>query len=241
MYEACLFDYGNTLIEFDLPQIRFIENKFSRKLSVRFGPVTEKELHDALDRLYKLPRQGPEPTYRELDPVDQMVILFNDLYGRDSRSREEMEEADAILQEVFLETITIAPEDRLLLQRLSDRLPLGLVSNYPSGRTIRKSLEKVGIENLFRVVVISGEIGYVKPHPSMFEAAMAGIPAAPDQILFVGDLWDADLCGARDAGLRTCHMVGFTSKPSFEDLYASYRPDHVAWSLREVAGILGVI
>lgn len=239
MYEACLFDYGNTLVEFDLAQIRSIQERFLAELSGRFGVISAETLRQAMDRLYELPRQGPVPTYRELDSVEQMAILLTDLYGA-SRPREAAAAADAALQELFIGAIAIAPSDRDILRRLSERLPLGLVSNYPCASAVRESLRKIEIDHLFRVLVISAEVGFVKPHFSMFQPAIDALGVDPSRVLFVGDRWDADLCGARDAGLRTCHMVGFTSESGFEERYARYRPDHVARSLEEVEAILGL-
>lgn len=240
MYETCFFDYGNTLVEFDRRQITWIVRRLSEELGRRFGPIDEEELQRAMDRLYALPRTGPAPTYREVSPLEEMEMLLNDLYGRDSRTRESVEEADAAYQAIFLEAVTIAPSDRELLSRLAARLPLALVSNYPCEKTIKKSLSRVGIDGFFKTVVVSGEVGFVKPHPRIFEEALARMGADPARALFVGDRWDADLCGARDAGLRTCHMIGFTSETGFEECYRIYRPDHLARSLEEVAGILGL-
>jgi HAD superfamily hydrolase (TIGR01509 family) len=239
VYQACLFDYGNTLVEFDLAQIRSIQGRFLDHLARRFGSVTAEALGRAMDRLYELPRLGPVPTYRELDSVDQMAMLLEELYGAAS-PRAAAAAADAALQELFIAAIAIDPSDREILRRLSESLPIGLVSNYPCATAVRESLRKIEIESLFRVLVISGEIGFVKPHLSMFQPAIEALGVDPSRVLFVGDRWDADLCGARDAGLRTCHMVGFTSETGFEERYSRYRPDHVAWSLREVAAILGL-
>lgn len=237
MYDACLFDYGNTLVEFDLAQIRSIQGRFLDHLSRRFGDVTAEALGRAMDRLYELPRLGPVPTYRELDSVDQMAMLLEELYG--AASPGDAAAADAALQELFIAAIAIDPSDREILRRLSGSMPLGLVSNYPCATAVRESLRKIEIESLFRVLVISGEIGFVKPHLSMFQPAIEALGVDPSRVLFVGDRWDADLCGARDAGLRTCHMVGFTSETGFEERYSRYRPDHVARNLGEVARILG--
>ncbi len=240
MYDACLFDYGNTLVEFDRRQIGFVETRFLDDLARRFRPVDALRLREAMDRLYQLPRQGLEPEWRELPPVEQMRILLDDLYGPDSRDALAIAAADAALQEIFHEAIEIRPGDRDVLRRIAGRVPIALVSNYPSGDAIRRSLDKLGIASLFRAVIVSGDIGYVKPHPSMFRAAIEAIGTPPSRTLFVGDRWDADLCGARDAGLRTCHMIGFTSEIGFQMQYAAYRPDHVARTLDDVADLLGL-
>jgi len=239
-YDICLFDYGNTLVEFDRPQIESIVKRFREELVKLFGPVEGAELQAAMDRLYELPRLGQEPTYRELPPVEQMEILIKDLYcDRQECPRADLVCADAALQAIFVDTVAIRPRERRLLESLSRRMPLGLVSNYPCARAIRTSLRRLEIDGFFRSIVISGEVGFVKPHPLMFREAITGLSADPARTLFVGDRWEADLCGARDAGLRSCHMLGFTSETGFEDRYRIYRPDHIARSLEEVAEILG--
>jgi HAD superfamily hydrolase (TIGR01509 family) len=240
VYDACCFDYGNTLIRFDLPEIRFVEDRFVPVLAETFGPLTVEAFGRAMERLYEMPRQGLEPTYREPESAEQMAILLDDIYGPDSRTPDILKQTDAILQKIFVESIRMDPGDKAVLERIAARIPLALVSNYPCGPAIRRSLEMVGIDRLFRTIVISGEVGFVKPHPSMFEKAMDALGSEPARTLFVGDRWDADLCGARDAGLRTCHMVGFTPDADFGASYASYRPDHVVRTLEEVAAILGV-
>ena len=240
MYEACCFDYGNTLIEFDLPQIAFIQERFLPELSRRFGPLMPGALAQAMDRLYEMPRLGESPTYLELDPLLQMAILLDDLYGKDSRSREALAAADRALQEIFQGAVAMDPRDRETLRRIAVKVPTVLVSNYPSGDAIRRSLEKVGIAGLFQAVVVSGDVGFVKPHPSMFRAALDAVRRPPAKTLFVGDRWDADICGAREAGLAACHMVGFTSEKGFEEKYRLCRPDHIVRSLEEVAALLGV-
>jgi HAD superfamily hydrolase (TIGR01549 family) len=240
VYDACCFDYGNTLIRFDRPEIRFIEDRFVPVLAETFGPLTVEAFGRAMDRLYEMPRRGLEPTYRELESAEQMAILLDDLYGPGSRPTDALERTDAALQDIFVESIRIDPGDKAVLERMAVRIPLALVSNYPCGGAIRRSLEGIGIDRLFKTIVISGEVGFVKPHPSLFRKALEGLGSDPGRTLFVGDRWDADLCGARDAGLRTCHMVGFTPDADFEASYASYRPDHVVRTLEEVAAILGV-
>jgi FMN phosphatase YigB (HAD superfamily) len=240
-YQICLFDYGNTLVEFDRPQIESIVRRFREELVKICGPVGEAELEAAMDRLYQLPRLGDAPTLRELPPVDQMEILIKDLY-RDLPApcpREDLICADDALQAIFVDTVAIRPRERRLLDQLSRKMPLGLVSNYPCGRAIRASLRRLEIDGFFRSIVISGEVGFVKPHPAIFREAIDGLRADPALTLFVGDRWEADVCGARDVGLRSCHMLGFTSETGFEERYAIYRPDHIARSLEEVAEILG--
>ena len=107
-----------------------------------------------------------------------------------------------------------------------------------AGEAIRRSLKRVGIGDFLDPVVVSGEVGFVKPHPAPFTAALERLALAPEKVLFVGDRWDVDLLGARNAGMRTCHHVGFTLDRNLEERYKAYRPDFQIQRLEELEGIV---
>ncbi len=48
----------------------------------------------------------------------------------------------------------------------------------------------------------AADVGYLKPHPAIFEAAVACLGVAPNEALFVGDNPEADIRGAQSIGLR---------------------------------------
>jgi len=54
----------------------------------------------------------------------------------------------------------------------------------------------------FSAIVTSARVGYRKPHPKIFEAAMAATNASPREILFIGDTLEADARGAAQAGFQ---------------------------------------
>jgi putative hydrolase of the HAD superfamily len=77
---------------------------------------------------------------------------------------------------------------------------LGLISN--SHRSLESFQEHFELDGLIDVAVSSSEHGYMKPHPSIFEAALklAGVPAS--DALMVGDSLTQDVEGARRVGMR---------------------------------------
>ncbi len=88
-----------------------------------------------------------------------------------------------------------------LLEGLVQRgVPVGIISNS-EGR-LAELVAELGKTALFRVVVDSGRIGIDKPDARIFQhAAQAlGVPLA--DIVHVGDAWEADVIGAREAGAR---------------------------------------
>ncbi len=48
----------------------------------------------------------------------------------------------------------------------------------------------------------SAIVGFEKPDPRIFEHALAAIGAAPERAAHVGDLYHADVTGARAAGVH---------------------------------------
>jgi len=77
---------------------------------------------------------------------------------------------------------------------------IGLISN--TERCLTSFQTHFELEGLFDVTVSSADHGYMKPHPSIFEAALARIGStAPDSVM-VGDSLAHDIEGARQLGMR---------------------------------------
>jgi HAD superfamily hydrolase (TIGR01662 family) len=79
-------------------------------------------------------------------------------------------------------------------------LRIGLISN--THRCLASFQSHFELEGLFAAAVSSSLHGYMKPHPSIFEAALslAGVPAS--RSVMVGDSVKQDIEGARAAGMR---------------------------------------
>jgi HAD superfamily hydrolase (TIGR01662 family) len=77
---------------------------------------------------------------------------------------------------------------------------IGLISN--TERSLQSFQTHFELEGLFSVAVSSADHGYMKPHPSIFEAALAQVGAAPGHSVMVGDSLLHDIGGARQLGMR---------------------------------------
>lgn len=90
-----------------------------------------------------------------------------------------------------------------LISELRDRgLPLALVTNGASD-TQRGRLRVLGIEDWFQVVVVSGEIGIIKPDPAVFESVLEAFEVDPGSVWHIGDWPLTDVAGANAAGLTS--------------------------------------
>ena len=101
-----------------------------------------------------------------------------------------------------------------LLVRLGRGYRLGLITNGTSA-TQRGKLSRLGIEPLFDPVIISGEVGFRKPDPRIFELGIASWGLARESVLFVCDDPVSDIQGAREAGMRALRVGSSDGIPSF--------------------------
>jgi putative hydrolase of the HAD superfamily len=94
----------------------------------------------------------------------------------------------------------IRPGTRAALEKIGRRFPIAVISNA-DGR-IAELLARCGIADCFRTITDSGIVGREKPHPFIFETAMASVGASPEESLYVGDVYSVDYCGATGAGME---------------------------------------
>ncbi len=79
-------------------------------------------------------------------------------------------------------------------------LKIGLISNTQRSLTAFQS--HFALEGLFAAAVSSFDHGYMKPHRSIFEAALRQVAAEPHEAVMVGDSLPADIEGALGLGMR---------------------------------------
>ncbi len=98
------------------------------------------------------------------------------------------------------------PEDRLYPE-LSELLGslrevgylLGVLSNR--SRPFHDYIEEKGLRPYFDLVLAAGEVGAWKPSPFIFRVAIERMGVRPNEVVYVGDNYFADVLGAQRAGL----------------------------------------
>ena len=90
------------------------------------------------------------------------------------------------------------------LRAIGKRYPVAVISNADG--KIENVLGRCGIADCFRTITDSGRVGYEKPHPEIFRQALKSMNAAPEQSLYVGDIYSVDYLGATGAGMQALLM-----------------------------------
>jgi putative hydrolase of the HAD superfamily len=84
-------------------------------------------------------------------------------------------------------------------------LRLGVVSNW--GWAAPELLQTLDLARHFEVLSISARVGYQKPHRAIFDHALERFGVRPDQAIHVGDDPEADVLGARRAGIEPVLLI----------------------------------
>jgi putative hydrolase of the HAD superfamily len=107
----------------------------------------------------------------------------------------------------FPEHCRLVPETKEMLGLLKERYRVGLLSNFTHAPAARNITDTLGITAYFDVLLISGDLGYRKPHPMVFDTLIRQFGFDGNEILFVGDDPEPDIIGALKAGINPVWMT----------------------------------
>lgn len=113
-------------------------------------------------------------------------------------------------------------------------IKIGLVTNAFSPMRVRvQELAAFELDQYFEADAMfsAADVGYLKPHPRIFEVALAALDVQPYEAVFVGDSREADILGAKNAGMRA---VLRTRPDSTDVLNSKIKPDGQLHSLYEL-------
>ncbi len=102
----------------------------------------------------------------------------------------------------FYDSYDRIPGTRSMLERLQGRFQLGLLSNFTHWPAAQEILDRLDLTPFFSMRLISGRLGYRKPHRKVFEELKSGFDAPSGEIMYVGDDVDADVNGALASGIQ---------------------------------------
>jgi putative hydrolase of the HAD superfamily len=121
------------------------------------------------------------------------------------------------------------PEVEEVLEALRPQYKLAIVSDAQRAYA-RYELAETGLTHYFDVIVVSGELGFRKPDPRIFQAALTALGTSADRAIFVGNDMHRDVFGPAQMGMRTI----FTPTRFGDKDFPGAKPDYVAHNFGEV-------
>jgi putative hydrolase of the HAD superfamily len=217
--DAITFDVGNTLIT-TWPSVGHIYAEIAARhgcvgvtaelLEARFRAVWPGRLHLAETRSGW--QQVVDEVFEGLSDSPPSRTFFGELFDRFAQP------------DVWRIYDDVLPA----LDRLAARgLRLAVISNWDE--RLRTILRALALDARFETIVVSCEVGHAKPHPAIFDEATARLGLPANRILHIGDNAEADLHGARNAGLHALQILRTAPLPGPDHLQSLLQlPDRIA-------------
>jgi FMN phosphatase YigB (HAD superfamily) len=109
---------------------------------------------------------------------------------------------------------------------------LAIVTARPlSARTVGRELHDQGLPAVFEAIITSGDVGYRKQHPLLFQSALARLALSPYHALVVGDSYEDDIIPAAQLGMTPVLKLN-DREPDERWVLARYQVSSLAALLR---------
>jgi putative hydrolase of the HAD superfamily len=226
MMKAILFDFGNTIVRQDnldwkkleragllnhidyfkkrnIRQMTFVKwsNSFYRQMSLHQTLAEKYFIEVNINRIFQhLIIEYALPS--DITP-SQLTQMF---YLSICQSR--------LLFDDVIETLKAIHEKKIMTCVISNAVIPGSLMN--------DVLKRLHILDYFAFTFYSSDLGFRKPHPNMFELAIARLKLKPSQIIMVGDHLNEDVKGALAAGMQAV-WINRNGKPSASTANKTYK------------------
>lgn len=101
-----------------------------------------------------------------------------------------------------IDGIIIYPDAISVLESMGEKHRLCMITNGPPDWQ-REKLEKLNISSYFEEIIVSGELGYHKPDPRIFNEMTKRMGVEPSEIIYIGNDYRKDIVGAHRTGWKT--------------------------------------
>lgn len=227
--DALLFDVDDTLYDQQKPFERAYRQLFNGKYKID------------MKQLFAFSRKYSDESF-EQSQNGQMTM--NEMYIY--RIRKALEEFDIQIsdeqglkfQHLYAEyqkQITVSDVMKEILTYCRERVPIGIITNGPSGHQWEK-IETLGLQEWFlkESIFVSGDIGTAKPNKRIFLSACERMKVQNTSVWYVGDSFRNDIEGAKSAELHSI-WVNRRNNPYPP---SNVRPDYCVGSDEELYQLL---
>jgi len=198
MLKVIFFDAGNTLV--------FPDH------SLTLAPLVERGI--VVDSAHLAAAERAARRFRDAVPAEHLspntdreywIIYFRELLG--PAAEHELIHELVPLSQTSGNWRLVRPGTREALLALKQHYRLAVISN--SDGRMANLLTAVGLGDCFESVTDSSKVGFQKPHPGIFHAALATAAVEPQEAVYVGDIYSIDYLGATAVGMKAILMDSY--------------------------------
>jgi len=245
-YNAVIFDLFDTIVNFNFNHLPEIVLKGFR------SRTTSTEVYDVFKRYY--PKVGFGDFYKSfIDSYHEFQELklkeFREFPNRERfrimllkmdigpLENQNVLEDEMVLAHMnaLVSCVEFPEENRKTLEYVRAKgYKTAIVSNFDYGPTAYNLIYKLGIRSLVDEIIISCDVGWRKPKAIIFQSAIDKLDIKPEEALFVGDNFGADVVGSKSMGMDAA-WININSQPE-ENLIPE--PEFIVKRLSDLVDII---
>src|SRR5258706_2013864 len=171
----------------------------------------------------------------EMNLDQARIVRMERLFAQfdEQSSRATVEEATRMFREKYQASRQIVPGTIALLEALRPHVKIGIVTNNILVEQQEK-LRYLGLEAHIDALVVSEEVGIVKPEAGIFRVALERLQCSAEETVMIGDAWQNDIIGARAAGIRAIWLNRYgvpCPDPSLASEISAFEPLEALFAL----------
>jgi putative hydrolase of the HAD superfamily len=132
----------------------------------------------------------------------------------------------------FARHIILDPHAHEVLEYISGKFRVGLISNLAFSECAWSILENFDLKKYLDPIVISGDINLRKPHPQIFNLSLRYLGVHPSRAMFVGDTLETDVVGSKNARLFSVQIL------RKQPINSIIKPDYSITDLKQLMPLL---
>ncbi len=195
MFEAIVFDFDGTLVDFVDSDTKSLKHLHS---AIRTAVSFEKFFETAVDEIMNF--------HHLVDRGEINPLLMHRFRLEKTFETHGIPWDDAVIDiykaELF-RTCDAFEGVAGVLSKLKKRFKLGLLTNAYDGPEQRIRISSSGLHDYFDEILVSCEAGVYKPDPTVFLNLLNKLDVAPEKAVYIGDSIKHDVSGANSAGMKS--------------------------------------
>lgn len=205
-----LFDYGQTLVnEVGFDGIKGTEAVLAYA-SINKHQMTAKQVQDEANAINQgLGRFDPERRHLfQVEVPNHMFTkyLYESLGIKIELSSEDM---DRVFWNAAAPGIPTEGIVEFLQYLKGQNIRTGVISNISyCGKIVEERINSLLPDNEFEFIIATSEYMFRKPNKRIFQLALEKADLLADEVWYVGDQFECDVMGARNAGLQPIWYIG---------------------------------
>ncbi len=194
------FDLDDTLLNHRQAERDGLADVY-QDFEAHFAHVSLEALHEAYHR-HSVPLWR-QYAHGEIGKHDVMRLRFERTLQTLAVNRLEAEKLNTVYLNYYARHWTFPEAARHAFHTLADHFPIGILTNGFAEIQHAKFDRFPALRDRAEVLIISEEVGVMKPNPRIFAHAAEAAGAPAEALLYIGDSYTSDVQGALGAGWQS--------------------------------------